>query len=120
MQEKKTTILYFIDGPMPTPEDLEIAAQVGTSRFRNVERYVPGECLEAADAVAGQAPEAYLKAYPRADGKILAKLEAAKAKAAEDAAKAEAVRVKAEEEAAAKAAKAQTPPPPPPPPPAAK
>ncbi len=80
MTEKTPTILFYIAGPAPTETELAAAAKIGTKRFRNAQRYVEGEALEACDAVAGCAPAAYLKKYPQADK--VAEPEAKKAKPA--------------------------------------
>ena len=75
---KPAKILFFVDGPAPTPEDFTAASELnGTVVFRNA-RAVPSEAhsLEICDGVAGVVPDIYAKAYPEA-------AEAIKKKAAE-------------------------------------
>lgn len=62
MQEKKVKILYFIEGDVPTPDELEEAKALGTSMFRNASLFDPTGCLEECDGVAGAVPDKYLDA----------------------------------------------------------
>lgn len=75
---KPAKILFFVDGPAPTPEDYAEASELnGTVVFRNA-RAVPSEAhsLEICDGVAGKVPPIYAEKYPEA-------AEAIKKKAAE-------------------------------------
>ena len=75
---KPAKILFFVDGPAPTPEDFAEASELnGTVVFRNA-RAVPSEAhsLEICDGVAGKVPPIYAEKYPEA-------AEAIKKKAAE-------------------------------------
>ncbi|ALH23589.1 hypothetical protein PM396_gp06 [Xanthomonas phage vB_Xar_IVIA-DoCa1] len=75
---KPAKILYFVDGPAPTPEDFAAAAELNASvSFRNA-RAVPSEAhsLEICDGVAGAVPPIYAEKFPDA-------AEAIKKKAAE-------------------------------------
>lgn len=69
---KPAKILYFVDGPAPTPEDFQAAAELNaTVVFRNA-RAVPSEAhsLEICDGVAGKVPPIYAEKYPDADEAI--------------------------------------------------
>jgi hypothetical protein len=58
-EEKKLQILYFIKGPVPSPDDLAAAKALGTKCFRNANHSStpPREGCRAAGAV----PENYRK-----------------------------------------------------------
>src|SRR6187431_160443 len=76
---KPAKILYFIEGPLPTKDDYQDAAKLGSGAnvvFRNAQQ-VPNEqhALEVCDGVAGAVPEIYEKAFPPAE-KAIAKKEA--------------------------------------------
>lgn len=63
MEDK--VILYFIDGPNASDEDVKAARALG-AKLRNAQ--LVDRLDEKADAVAGAVPEAY-KDVPRADAK---------------------------------------------------
>lgn len=63
MVANKKKILFFIAGAVPTKEESEAADKLGTHMFRNVRGVYDGESLEPCDAVAGCAPESYVKKY---------------------------------------------------------
>ena len=94
---KPAKILYFIDGPVPTKADYAgaYALAPGNVVYRN-SQHVPAEphALEQCDGVAGNVPEIYAKAFPKAE-EALAKKKAEFDKLAE----------KVGDEAAPKAAK---------------
>lgn len=72
---KPAKILYFVDGPAPTSEDFQKAADLpATVVFRNA-RAVPSEehSLEICDGVTGHVPAIYAKKYPKADEAIAKK-----------------------------------------------
>lgn len=61
-------ILFFISGPVPTPEQVEEADDLGPGvMFRNATLIVADGPIEDADAVAGDVPENYAKALPSVD-----------------------------------------------------
>ena len=65
---KPAKILYFVDGPAPTPEDYAAASELNANvMFRNA-RAVPSEAhsLEICDGVAGAVPPIYAEKYPDA------------------------------------------------------
>jgi hypothetical protein len=57
-------ILYFIAGTSPTKDEELAAAKLNTKMFRNAFFATEEINLEVCDAVAGAAPEPYLKKYP--------------------------------------------------------
>jgi uncharacterized protein YciI len=63
---KKKKILFFINGPHPTAEQLEQGKSVGAA-FRNTRFIQEGESLEQAEAFAGEVPEVYKKAFPNVE-----------------------------------------------------
>lgn len=72
---KPAKILFFVDGPAPTPEDFAAAAELKANVvFRNA-RAVPSEphSLEICDGVAGKVPTIYAEKYATADEAISAK-----------------------------------------------
>lgn len=72
---KPAKILYFVDGPAPTSEDFQKAADLAaTVVFRNA-RAVPSEehSLEICDGVTGHVPAIYAAKYPKADEAIAKK-----------------------------------------------
>lgn len=74
---KPAKILYFVNGPAPSPEDFKAAnALAATVVFRNATA-VPAEAhsLELCDGVAGAVPSIYANAYPDADEAIATKKE---------------------------------------------
>ena len=72
---KQANILYFINSPMPTDEQLAEAYSMNAKvMFRNVKFISSEEKPEAADGVAGEVPEIY-KDYPSAEEAIAAKEE---------------------------------------------
>lgn len=78
---KPAKILFFVDGPAPSPEDFAEAAELkATVVFRNA-RAVPSEphSLEICDGVAGKVPAIYDRAYPDADEAIEIKAKELKA-----------------------------------------
>lgn len=55
-------VLYFINGPVPTQEQIEEAEGIrGKVSFRNATCVTPEEALEKCDAVAGLVPHGYKK-----------------------------------------------------------
>lgn len=65
---KPAKILYFVDGPAPTPEDFVARSELNADVvFRNA-RAVPSEphSLEMCDGVAGAVPLIYSEKYPDA------------------------------------------------------
>jgi hypothetical protein len=70
MQLPKKSILFFIASFQPTDEEFAAAAKLGTTKFRNVSAVNPEENPEPCDAVAGLAPDNYLKQFPRADAPV--------------------------------------------------
>lgn len=57
---KPAKILFFIDGPSPAPEDLELAATLDAQvMFRNARYVLPDSAVEECDGVAGLVPEIY-------------------------------------------------------------
>jgi len=72
-QIKKAKILFFVDGPSPTPEDFKAAQALnGQVMFRNA-RAVPSEVhsLEVCDGVAGDfVPELYAERFGSAEDAI--------------------------------------------------
>lgn len=65
---KPAKILFFVDGPAPTPKDFEAALKMQAQVvFRNA-RAVPSEphSLEICDGVTGKVPPIYAEAYPEA------------------------------------------------------
>lgn len=78
---KPAKILFFVDGPAPTPEDYaEAAALNATVNFRNA-RAVPSEphALEICDGVAGKVPPIYAERFPNAEEAITKKADELKA-----------------------------------------
>ena len=78
---KPAKILFFVDGPAPTPEDYAEAAELSaTVNFRNA-RAVPSEphALEICDGVAGKVPAIYAERFPSADEAISKKADELKA-----------------------------------------
>lgn len=78
---KLAKILFFVDGPSPTPDDFVAAADMkATVVFRNA-RAVPSEphSLEKCDGVAGKVPAIYAKAFPSAEKAVAIKTEELKA-----------------------------------------
>lgn len=78
---KPAKILFFVDGPAPSPEDYaEAAALNATVNFRNA-RAVPSEphALEICDGVAGKVPAIYAERFPAADEAISKKADELKA-----------------------------------------
>lgn len=72
---KPAKILYFVDGPAPTPEDFAAAADLSaTVNFRNAQA-VPSEphALEICDGVAGKVPAIYAERFPDAETAIATK-----------------------------------------------
>jgi cell division septation protein DedD len=67
----KKRILYFIAGIAPTEAEERAALSLGTTIFRNAQSYYDGDFVEPCDGVAGCAPEAYLKKFPKVDEKKL-------------------------------------------------
>lgn len=64
---KGPRILFFVDGPAPSPAQLDEAAEInGIVQYRNVRAIDLANPLEKADGVAGEVPEAY-KHYPTAE-----------------------------------------------------
>ena len=63
----KRRVLYFVDGPVPTPEDRAQATKLGTKMFRNARLAGGADPPERCDAVAGAVPPAYLAKYPSAE-----------------------------------------------------
>lgn len=55
----KKTILFFIEGSIPTDEERAAAEKLGTSRFRNARLVKDSDPIEKCDAVAGAIPEIY-------------------------------------------------------------
>lgn len=78
---KTAKILYFIDGPAPTSEQIMEAASVPAKVvFRNARAVSPDSSLELCDGVMGAVPKTYAKAYPDARTAVeanFAKLQAA-------------------------------------------
>ncbi|QBZ71725.1 hypothetical protein [Pseudomonas phage KP1] len=108
---KPARILYFVNGPAPSPEDYQAASDLNANVvFRNA-LAVPGEphCLEMCDGVAGEVPPLYSEAYPDAEEAIAKKSEELKALSArvgdEPAPRLTAAQRKAAEKAAKLAAK---------------
>ncbi len=68
---KPAKILYFVDGPHPTPDDIKASvAMKANVVFRNA-RAVPSEgALEECDGVAGKVPKRYADKYPDAESAI--------------------------------------------------
>ena len=61
-------VLFFIEGPTPSPEELDEANRYGPGvAFRNALMIQDDAPLEAADAVAGVAPQQYKDAFPGID-----------------------------------------------------
>lgn len=75
---KKTVILYFIAGMLPTDKDRAEAAKLEGSnalvKFRNASA-VPSEphALEVCDGVAGAVPKIYAEKFPSSDKAVKAK-----------------------------------------------
>lgn len=72
---KPAKILYFVDGPAPTSEDFQAAAEMkATVVFRNASA-VPSEehSLEICDGVAGHVPPIYAAKFPDAEKAIAQK-----------------------------------------------
>ena len=61
-------ILYFIEGPIPTEEELHYAKQLsGEVTFRNAAGVTDDtHAIELCDGVAGKVPEVYAHRYPQA------------------------------------------------------
>jgi hypothetical protein len=81
---KPALILYFVDGPAPSPQDFVEASNMSAKVvFRNA-RAVPSEphCLEICDGVAGVVPPIYAAKYPTAETAIKAQRDALAALAA--------------------------------------
>lgn len=74
---KPAKILYFVNGPAPSPEDFQAAGALNaTVVFRNACAVSGGEtCLEICDGVAGQVPLVYAEKYPKAEDAISKKAE---------------------------------------------
>jgi len=66
---KQARILYFVNGPAPTPEDFAAAdAIAGNVVFRNAQAVTDDpQSLEMCDGVAGRVPALYAAAFPDAD-----------------------------------------------------
>ncbi len=64
MTQKKRLVLFFINGPVPTPEEREQGLAIGAA-FRNALQVEDGEKPEPCTAVFGAVPKPYL-ACPRA------------------------------------------------------
>lgn len=78
---KPAKILFFVDGPAPSPEDYAAAAEMSaTVNFRNA-RAVPSEphALEICDGVAGAVPPLYAERFPTAEEAIAKKADELKA-----------------------------------------
>jgi hypothetical protein len=116
MAMETKSILFFIEGSMPSEADFAAAKKIGTTKFRNALVVYDGDTLETCDGVAGAVPKMYLDHFPVVDApveqideaKVLAE-QVAKAKA-----EAEAI-AKAKADAAAAAFNAQAAASPPPP-----
>lgn len=64
---KQATILFFVDGPMPTAEQFAEAQKLPAQvKFRNAQQVPDSGALEAADGVAGSVPQRYADVYPEA------------------------------------------------------
>jgi hypothetical protein len=66
MKRKLLTVLYFVNGPIPSEaeaEDMERFGQGYVVRQRNAQMVHADECLEKFDIVAGNVPDNYAAKY---------------------------------------------------------